>query len=552
MKKIIGILLCILIVFSMMTSTLAAEISLLDVDNDLMTLSGNARPGENISILVVNPGFSKEDATNGKEGAIQYFGTYVPKNNEYAFDFQITGEVGGEFKAYVLTKAGEEEIKFTFYNSLFKKKCIKAINNAGKDEDVTGLYESLVEAFGFEEDVLYKEISSKSGMEAFLLIRDELDGKEIPENMSEVSLLLKQSFLLAAFNSSREDIIFPDGVFAFAEEIEVSGSEEYKDYNESLSDKGVRKVNDALISGKYSSISEITDTFKDAVYLNVIMNYKKSGYGHIQTYFEKYEEAYEDAGISVPKKENRSLYLKLLDCGAKTLKELAEKFDKLSKTKTESSSTGGGGISSSRPGTGASSSMTSGAVAYVPVETPAQNTAVSFTDIDDKHWGYKAVNALSEKGYLKGYEDGSFKPSGNITRAEFTKILALAFKLEGDSSVAFEDVSSDAWYAPYVSGALKAGIVKGDGTLFNPSALLTREDAAVMICRALGKESENDIDFADSSEISDYAKKAVGFLKEAGIINGYEDNTFRAKNNITRAEIAQIIFTMEEKEAEVK
>jgi len=488
MKKFVGALLCFVMIFSMFASVFASDISLLDIENDIMELQGGATPGEKVSILVVNPGFTKADAVAGKDGAIQYFATYVPEKEDYTFSFQVTGAVGGDFKAYIGTKTGEEEIPFTFYTSVYKKKCIKDINDADASGDVTGVYEALVEAFGLNENELYKELEAKDAASALMLIRDTLDGKIIPENVTDVDLLLRQSFVLAAFNAAKSDIIFSDGKFGFSKEIAVDGSDEYNDYENSLSDKGRENVNSALVSKTYKNIGEITEMFKDSVYFNVIMNYKKSGYGHIQYYFEKYESAYEDAGIDIPNKENRTLYQKLLNSKTKNLEELAEAFEDLSKSASKPSGGSSSGLTPSSPGKGSYGGGAAVVPSTKPSETPTE--AKSFGDVSAEHWGYKAISTLAEKGYLSGYEDGSFKPSGNITRAEFTKIIISAFKVEKSEGESFEDVKADAWYAPFVASAVKAGIVLGNGTSFNPDGYLTREDAAVMICRALGADSD--------------------------------------------------------------
>jgi hypothetical protein len=108
----------------------------------------------------------------------------------------------------------------------------------------------------------------------------------------------------------------------------------------------------------------------------------------------------------------------------------------------------------------------------------------------------------------------------------------------------FSDVPANAWFAPYVKEAVEKDIVQGlgDGT-FGPYKNITREDFAVMTGRMLGiKVDENaTVPFKDASSVSGYAKGYVAYFAEEGIIGGYEDSTFKPKNNITREEAAKIL-----------
>ena len=79
-------------------------------------------------------------------------------------------------------------------------------------------------------------------------------------------------------------------------------------------------------------------------------------------------------------------------------------------------------------------------------------------------------------------------------------------------------------------------------TIWKPDKEITREDAAVMLSRVLNKLPECKVMFEDLADISDYALDAVALLFEMGVINGYDDNTFRPQNSISRAEASKIIY----------
>ena len=108
----------------------------------------------------------------------------------------------------------------------------------------------------------------------------------------------------------------------------------------------------------------------------------------------------------------------------------------------------------------------------------------------------------------------------------------------------FADVSAGDWFAPYVASAFDAGVVNGiSQTEFGASLNITRQDMAVMIFKASKLAAgELKTDFADFDEISDYAKEAVKAMNSLGIINGRGNGAFCPKENATRAEAAQMIY----------
>lgn len=170
---------------------------------------------------------------------------------------------------------------------------------------------------------------------------------------------------------------------------------------------------------------------------------------------------------------------------------------------------------------------------------------------DHLYWAGGSINYLASLGIVNGVGDYKFNPSGNVTRAEFAKMIV---KLQGydnptvDSN--FPDVSNDAWYYSYVSIAYQNGIMtgNGDGT-FCPDVNISREDIAVIFSRIFGLKSENTegslSKFADVSEISPYAQESVVACVEAGLIMGSpgENSTivFKPKSNAIRAEAAVFI-----------
>lgn len=117
-----------------------------------------------------------------------------------------------------------------------------------------------------------------------------------------------------------------------------------------------------------------------------------------------------------------------------------------------------------------------------------------FTDVASGAWYNNAVSTLTRAGILDGYEDGSFRPNASITRAEFTKIAVSFFKHAGGaSSSPFNDVPDNAWYAEFVKAAAELGLIDGyeDGT-FRPNAPITRAEACTIVNRTLGRAPDKD------------------------------------------------------------
>jgi hypothetical protein len=164
---------------------------------------------------------------------------------------------------------------------------------------------------------------------------------------------------------------------------------------------------------------------------------------------------------------------------------------------------------------------------------------VSFNDLDNSEWAKETIMEWVDMGLISGYEDGTFRPNQEITRAEYAKMMFNAYKLETDGKKDFSDVSITEWYYDVVTKMAYLGHVKGypDGT-FKPDAPITRAEAATILFNIEGLEENAEAAdiFLDSNMIPSWAKGIIGAVYEAGFILGYPDGTFRSGENITRAE----------------
>jgi len=177
-----------------------------------------------------------------------------------------------------------------------------------------------------------------------------------------------------------------------------------------------------------------------------------------------------------------------------------------------------------------------------------------FKDVSKDNWAYDVINVLASRHIIKGIDENTFLPNKKITRAEFAALMTRALGIEEKPYKGqFNDVKEGAWYANAVEAAYKAGIILGDGKNMRPNDPITREEMAAVIMRVYGKLVEYREDnignttFSDNNKISEWAKNAVANAVKLGIVKGYEDNTFRPKENATRAEAAAMLYRALEK-----
>lgn len=183
-------------------------------------------------------------------------------------------------------------------------------------------------------------------------------------------------------------------------------------------------------------------------------------------------------------------------------------------------------------------------------DTPSTPGSDLFSDVPSTHWAYSFIKEMKDLGIVNGVSNTEFAPDANITRAEFAKMVAQAFGLKATATESvFTDCTASDWYTPFVIAGTEAGILKGiSDTEFGANQQITRQD----ICTVLGRilDAENtisaaaDSSFTDIDQVADYAVAAVKAFVAAGVVNGYEDGTFRPTANATRAEVSKILCSV--------
>ncbi len=210
------------------------------------------------------------------------------------------------------------------------------------------------------------------------------------------------------------------------------------------------------------------------------------------------------------------------------------------------------GIFTARPDKTAKGSITVTA-GNTKVTIPVRVTSEYIFDDTNEHWAKEMIKEFAEKGAINGYETDEglfFKPDNSITRGEFAVMLAGYMGIDTEAYKESESVFTDeipAWAEPSVKALHSFGYISGketeEGLKYAPNDKITRAEVAAIIGRTLEHlTEESQLTFTDSEDIPEWAKSYISRLTAVGIISGYEDNTVRPINEVTRAEAVTMLY----------
>ncbi|WP_149466323.1 S-layer homology domain-containing protein [Paenibacillus antarcticus] len=188
-------------------------------------------------------------------------------------------------------------------------------------------------------------------------------------------------------------------------------------------------------------------------------------------------------------------------------------------------------------------------VSGLPVEQSIDMTTEGDVNDVTGHWAESSIKEALSDGIVKGYVDGSFKPNATVTRAEFAVMLINALKPAANGiKLSFVDKKKIGdWAHDAVAQAVQLGVINGyeDGT-FRPSTYLTRAEMASIIANVLklSVESSSATGFTDDKSIPTWANNAVVQLNKLGLIEGKGNNRFEPNATTTRAEAVTLLLKM--------
>lgn len=161
------------------------------------------------------------------------------------------------------------------------------------------------------------------------------------------------------------------------------------------------------------------------------------------------------------------------------------------------------------------------------------DAAEVFDDVSEDDWFCEAVSYVTDSGLMKGVGEGEFAPEARFSRAMMWTMLA---RLDGADTEGGEN-----WYDKGLAWAKANGVSDGSA----PNGSITREQLVTMLWRAAGEPEADETvlrDAADGDKISDYAREAMAWAVEQGVISGRGNGVLAPQGTATRAEVAQFFY----------
>lgn len=189
-------------------------------------------------------------------------------------------------------------------------------------------------------------------------------------------------------------------------------------------------------------------------------------------------------------------------------------------------------------------------VAAEEVERPVASEAIAFTDVPDGYWAEPYIDALSSRGLISGFDDGTFRPDQPVTRAQTAHIVSRTFDLTADqASLEFTDVESGYWARESIGEVVRGGFMTGfpDDT-FGPNLPVTRTQALTTLVTGLGIESPPDAQavisgYTDADAIPQWANEKIAAATNSSLVVNYPNaSQLNPAEPTTRAELSAMIY----------
>lgn len=515
----------------------------------------------NVSGSVEQASFNRMVSVTVSDAGRQYYINTVGTDPNGAYDFTFRMPEDSETGYYTITVGAlgmNDMITQEFY---FAKKtdidsALASINDASDASSVLNAMEKNIFVLNLPED-WYNSLGTTGKM----AIAEALYSNKPYQSINDATSVAYDELAVQAFRYAADASAIEKALIEFAEVYNINSDTAacYELYADSNIAGNAREI---MVRYDSETVDEVITAYNESVLLAAI-NKAKDPLG-IQSLISKYRDVIPFSLSTYDGADADKMATSLYKTG--NFKSMAD-LEKAIETASEKPSGGGTGGSSGGGGGGGStggSTSSPGMIGFAPAATnapvstqsPSETTetsddAVSFDDLADAEWAREAIEYLADKKIVNGMGGNTFDPNGFVTREQFVLMIVNALELYVDGAVSsFEDMPEGHWAYDAVSSACAKDIIFGHtDTEFGTGENITRQDMAVIAYRA-SKSAGRSFDsaeisgFTDEEDISDYARESVASMSNSGIINGYPDGRFGPADTATRAQAAQIIYSI--------
>lgn len=552
MKKII---VCALAMAMLSTSAYAQGINTnVDLHTNDVTVSGTGMTSSNnmLSIEVLNSDKNKV-----------YIGTFAPSSDgSYSFTFRMPSDSQtGNYDITIGSYDGEVATETMFFAT--GEVIENTMNDINSSNTVTAMKAALnshYEVLNISKSVYESLDDTAKTAVANVILNGKSNGNYT--DISEVNALVRTEVAVQVLRCAKTGTDVKNALSTYSSIYNIT-EETSVCYAlvEKMGEEDLSAVYYIMANGTCSDVTSAQKLYDSSVLLAYINKAKDPGTIKTTLANTSYQNVlgFSMSTYNSSDKDKTVTYLYNLGTdftsAAQLEQAIKDAYSSQGSTSSGGSSSGGGGGSSSLGGSSSSGGTITNlpaATATTPANTDETKTDkteyINFGDIDSVEWAREAIEYLASENIVSGVEDGVFKPNDTVTREQFATMLVKAFNLNGGNSD-FTDLDNNHWAFDAVSAAYANGIISGiSDTEFGTGRNITREDMATMLYRASQKMgitlNDGDINFTDSEDISDYAFEAVKAMNNSGVISGYSDGTFGPKDNATRAQAAQMLYML--------
>lgn len=519
-----------------------------ETNNAVVELSGSIEGynGDSVSVVVY------KKLPDSSVWSIDYFNQMaVNADNSFGITYTLNNPtLGSSFKAIVTAGAERKQKSFGYFNDTYLNSCAQtATGYTDLQKSEFGQYiKDTSIAFGFDMDAGGEyDILSPRGKDMVIeeLFVNRSDYSDVDDYRTAFDGFVDEQSIVDNINSATDKNDFISRLSQNAIALGLVATE--INANSDMADK--------LFPPQFNLISEIKTAVTDFLILKSVNAVDFTNTTLMVSVLDKYKNE-----LSIDSKffTDSTFYAGfLMGIEYTSIVELKDKIiyaltqQKPVITPTPPSGGGGGG------GAPSNDDNEDTAVVITPVvkeevEPIQKEEAPVFADIDRVTWAKEAIEYLYDKKVVSGKDQYNFFPMDNVSRAEYIKMLVVAFDYEDKDAYTdkFNDLAEGSWAMPYIASAYRNKLVYGiEENIFGVSNNITREDMCVMLYRIITDkkividESEPSA-ISDEDEIAEYAKEAVTKLRRMGIIDSVGNGRFEPKSYASRAMAAQVIYSL--------